>query len=152
MKTNKRIRTKAVCVKCKKLKEIKAFGECIACYNARRRTKKKFEWSYAHPFCIVCKTTKYKHHGKGFCCKCRATHDGVYVQLQLRRNATRIYTKEDIRIRRQKLRNYGEGKKELYSATARGLKCCKNTKKQIKKDIQIIKNEIKKLQNTRTGT
>jgi len=134
----KRIRKKAVCVKCGEEAEIKAFGECIKCYNSRRRNKKKFDWSYEHPFCIICKTTKYKHHGKGICIKCRYKHDAIYIKLQTKRNLTRGEYKRKGIYRT-------EEKKKLYQATERGLKSPFNNKEKIKDDIKIIKKEIKRI-------
>ena len=143
----KRIRKTAICVKCGKMGEIQAFGECISCYNARRRTKKKFEWSYSHPFCVVCKTTKYKHHAKGICEKCRNTHDLTYIKLRIKWN---IIKKTPERLKKKRLKDKRwrirtPKKQELYKATQRGISMTNGTKQKIKEDIKIIKKEIARL-------
>lgn len=146
----KRTRKTALCVKCGNEGEIKAFNECIACYNARRRTKKKFEWSYSHPFCVVCKTTKYKHHGKGFCTKCRLTHDVVYIANQKKwnkiknSNLTEEQKKKRL-IKDRKWRKRTKDKQELYKATQRGLKLVNNSLDRINGDIKILKKATARL-------
>jgi len=125
----------------------------MKCYNKLRRNVKKYEWSYEYPHCIICKSTKYKHHGKGICVKCRYKHDDIYRANQLRaeQNPKRIEKKKQYRRQADILKRNGERIK-LYYKNNPNKKLIANAmqgtdNKNIEKQIEALKKEIKEKQN-----